>query len=209
MKQDSKIRILVADDHYIVRMGLVALMNTEPDFEVVAEADDGILALGLFEQFRPDLVLLDLRMPGNTGAQVTRQIRQISPKAAVLILTAFDGDEDIHSALEAGAQGYVLKSATGEELIPAIRAVASGRRWIPRDVALRLKSRSAFEPLTPRESEVLRQMAKGLTNKELAEVLKITEHTAKDHIKSILAKLRVPDRTGAVTAAIQRGIIHL
>jgi DNA-binding NarL/FixJ family response regulator len=209
MKQDSKIRILVADDHYIVRMGLVALMNTEPDLEVVAEADDGIMALALFDQLRPDLVLLDLRMPGKTGTQVTAHIRQVSPKTTVLILTAYNGDEDIHGALEAGAQGYVLKSTTGEELIPAIRAVASGKRWIPREIALRLKSRNAFETLTPRELQVLNQLAKGLSNKELADVLKITEYTAKDHLKSILAKLRAVDRTHAVTAAIQRGIIHL
>jgi DNA-binding NarL/FixJ family response regulator len=133
----------------------------------------------------------------------------MAPAARVLMLSAFDGDADIHAALAAGAQGYVLKSATGEDLIPAIRAVAAGQRWIPREVATRLKSRNAYEELTPREIEVLNQLARGLANKEIADVLKISEYTTKDHLKSILAKLRVADRTQAVTAALQRGIIRL
>jgi DNA-binding NarL/FixJ family response regulator len=209
IEEETKIRILVVDDHCIVRLGLIALMNTEPDLEVVAEADDGVVAVELFAKLRPDLVLLDLMMPGKTGIEVTAQIREIFPQAAVLILTAFNGDEDIRRALDAGAQGYVLKSSTGEELIPAIRAVASGRRWIPREVALLLNSRNAFETLTDRELQVLHHVAKGLSNKELADVLRITEYTVKDHLKSILAKLQVADRTKAVTAAIERGIIHL
>jgi DNA-binding NarL/FixJ family response regulator len=125
------------------------------------------------------------------------------------MLTTFDGDEDIYRALQAGAQGYVLKSATGEKLIPALRAVAAGHRWIPKEVSTRLAVRDSFADLTPREIEVLNQLAKGLANKEIADVLTITEHTAKDHLKSILGKLRVADRTEAVTTAIQRGIIHL
>ena len=209
MKKDGKIRILVADDHYIVRMGLIALVNTEPDMEVVAEAADGAQALELFAKHTPDLALMDLRMPIKSGVAATIEIRSKFADACILMLTAFDGDEDIHKALQAGAQGYVLKSSSGEKLLPAVRAVAAGQRWIPRDVANRLASRNSFEQLTPREVQVLSQLAKGLANKEIADVLNITEHTAKDHLKSILAKLRVADRTEAVTAALLRGIIHL
>jgi len=209
MKKDGKIRILIADDHYIVRIGLVALVNTEPDMEVVAEAGDGAQALELFAKHTPDLALLDLRMPIKTGVEAAIEIRRQFSGACILMLTAFDGDEDIHKALQAGAQGYVLKSSPGEKLLPALRAVAAGQRWIPNEVANRLASRNAFEQLTPREVQVLNHLAKGLANKEIADVLSISEHTTKDYLKSILAKLRVSDRTEAVTAAIQRGIIHL
>jgi DNA-binding NarL/FixJ family response regulator len=209
MKKAEKIRILVADDHYVVRMGLVALVNTEPDMEVVAEAADGGQACELFAKHKPDLALMDLRMPIRTGIEAAIEIREKFPDASILMLTAFEGDEDIYKALEAGARGYVLKSSSGEKLIPALRAVAAGERWVPKEVALRLESRKSFEELTPREMEVLHEMAKGLANKEIAEVLHITEHTAKDHLKSILAKLRVADRTEAVTTSIQRGMIHL
>ncbi len=209
MKKLNNIRILIADDHFIVRIGLVALVNTEPDMEVVAEAADGVQAVELFARHKPDLVLMDLRMPLKTGIEAASEIRSQSPAARVLMLTTFDGDEDIHRALEAGAQGYVLKSSTGGELIPALRAVASGQKWIPREVANRLAFRKMFEDLTPREVQVLQHLAKGLANKEIANVLSISEHTAKDHLKNILGKLQVMDRTEADTAAIQRGIIHL
>jgi DNA-binding NarL/FixJ family response regulator len=209
MKKPEMIRILIADDHYIVRMGLVALMSTEPDMEVVAEAADGVQAVELFRKHHPDLAVLDMRMPVRNGIETTREIRTTFPIAKVLILTAFDGGEEIHKALQAGAQGYVLKSSTGEKLIPAIRAVAAGQRWVPQEVANRLTARNLFEELTPRELQVLQLLAKGRANKEIADVLRITEYTAKDHLKSILAKLRVADRTEAATAAIQRGIIHL
>jgi len=209
MSKAPTVRILIVDDHYIVRMGLIALINTEPDLEIVGETDDGDQAIALFEKLKPDLVLMDLRMPHRSGTEATRIIRQMTPAARVLMLSAFDGDADIHTALESGAQGYVLKSATGEDLIPAIRAVAAGRRWIPQEVAARLRSRNAYEELTAREIDVLHQLARGLANKEIADALKISEYTTKDHLKSILAKLRVADRTQAVTAALQRGIIHL
>jgi DNA-binding NarL/FixJ family response regulator len=209
MKKDQKIRILVADDHYIVRIGLVALVNTEPDMEVVAEAADGAQACELFAKWSPDITLMDLQMPVKNGIQATFEIRSKFASARILMLTAYDGDEDIYKALQAGAQGYVLKSSPGEKLIPALRAVAAGQRWIPKEVSNRLAVRNSFEDLTPREMEVLNQLAKGLANKEIADVLDITEYTAKDHLKSILGKLRVADRTEAVTAAIQRGIIHL
>jgi DNA-binding NarL/FixJ family response regulator len=203
------IKILVVDDHFVVRMGLVALINTEPDLKVIGEADDGMQAIAMFEKLKPDLVLMDLRMPGKSGHDATKQICRLASAAHVLVLSAFDGDEDIHAALEAGAQGYVLKSSTGEELIPAIRAVAAGKRWLSPTVTSRLKSRNAYEQLTARELDVLNQLARGLANKEIADALKISEYTTKDHLKSILAKLRVADRTQAVTAALQRGIIRL
>ncbi len=209
MKNDKTIRILVADDHYIVRIGLVALVNTEPDMEVVAEAADGAQAVEFFEKFQPDIVLMDSRMPMKNGVEAVMEIREKNPTARVLMLTAYDGDHDITRALAAGAQGYVLKNSTGDKLIPAIRTVAGGQQWLPREVAGRLASRKSFEQLTPRELQVLNEMAKGLANKEIADVLNITEYTAKDHLKSILAKLRVADRTEAVTVAIQRGIIQL
>ncbi|SDR67798.1 response regulator transcription factor [Opitutus sp. GAS368] len=209
MTKEPAVRILVVDDHFIVRMGLIALINTEPDLAVIGETDDGDQAIALFEKLKPDLVLMDLRMPRRSGTEATRHIRQMAPAARVLMLSAFDGDADIHAALEAGAHGYVLKSATGEDLIPAIRAVAAGKRWIPREVATRLKSRNAYEELTAREIDVLNQLARGLANKEIADELKISEYTTKDHLKSILAKLRVADRTQAVTAALSRGIIRL
>jgi DNA-binding NarL/FixJ family response regulator len=209
MKTKNKIAILVADDHFVVRMGLSALLKTEPNMEVVAEAADGNEAVERFSQFQPDLVLMDLRMPAKDGVQATAEIRRRFPAARILMLTTFDGDEDIHRALEAGAQGYVLKNSTGDSLIPAVRAVAAGQRWIPREVATRLAFRNTFEELTDRELDVLNQLAKGLANKEIADVLHISEHTVKGHLKTILGKLRVADRTEAVTAAIQRGIIHL
>ena len=209
MKEVTKIRILVADDHFVVRMGLTALVNTEPDLEVVGEAVDGAQAVAAFDKHKPDLVLMDLRMPVKDGIRATTEIKAKYPNARVLMLTTFDGDTDIHRAMEAGAQGYVLKNTTGDKLIPALRAVAAGQKWIPKEIATRLASRNLFEDLTPRELQVLEQMAKGLANKEIADVLKITGHTVKDHLKSILGKLHVADRTEAVTVALQRGIIHL
>ena len=209
MKKDSKIRILVADDHYVVRMGVIAMINHEPDMEVVAEAVNGVQVVELFAQHKPDLVLLDSRMPHKNGIEAAREIRSQNPAARILMLTAFDGDEDIHKALAAGAGGYVLKSFSAEQLIPAIRAVAAGEEWIPEEVAGRLAGREKFEPLTPRELEVLHELAKGLANKQIAGVMNISQHTAKGHMKSILTKLHVADRTEAVTVAIQRGLIHL
>ena len=209
MKKDSKIRVLVADDHYVVRMGVIAIINNEPDMEVVAEAANGTQAIGLFRQHQPDLVLLDSRMPLKSGVEAAEEIRQTSSAARIVMLTAFDGDEDIHKALRAGAQGYILKNATGEQLIPALRAVAAGKDWIPAEVANRLAKRKEYEPLTPRELEVLHELAKGLANKQIADVMNISQHTAKGYLKNILTKLHVADRTEAVTVAIQRGLIHL
>jgi DNA-binding NarL/FixJ family response regulator len=209
MKHIRTIRILVADDHFVVRMGLIALVNTEDDLEVIGEASDGNQAVDLFEKLKPDLVLMDLRMPIKDGIDATTEIFSKHPHARVLMLTTYDGDTDIHRAVQSGAQGYVLKNATGVELIPALRAVAAGQKWIPKEISARLASRKLFEELTPRELEVLQQTARGLANKEIGDALNITEHTVKDHLKHILGKLRVADRTEAVTVALQRGIIQL
>jgi len=209
MNDKKNIRILIADDHFVVRMGLIALVNTEDDLEVIGEASDGQQAVELFGKLKPDLVLMDLRMPIKDGIAATTEIFRNQPHARVLMLTTFDGDTDIHRALQSGAQGYVLKNATGVDLIPALRAVAAGQKWIPKEISARLASRKLFEDLTARELEVLQQIARGLANKEIAHALKITEHTVKDHLKHILGKLHVADRTEAVTVALQRGIIQL
>jgi len=209
MKKEAKIQILVADDHYVVRMGVAAIINNEPDMAVVAEAANGAQAVELYNRHKPHLALLDSRMPLKSGVQAATEIQATNQFARILMLTAFDGDEDIFRAIKAGVQGYVLKNSTGEQLVPAIRAVAAGQRWLPQEVAQRLSSRKTYEPLTPRELEVLHELAKGLANKQIADVMNISEHTTKGYLKSILAKLHVADRTEAVTLAIQRGIIHL
>lgn len=209
MTADGKIEVLVADDHFIVRSGLVAVIQAEPDLRVVAQAADGAQAVESYARHRPDVALLDLRMPVKNGNEAIELIRAEFPAARILVLTAYSGDEDIHRALQAGACGYVLKSSSGEGLITAIRAVAAGERWVPRDVATRLAVRSTYEALTQREIDVLKEIAKGRANKEIAQVLAISEHTVKDHLKNILAKLHVAARTEAVTAAVQRGIIEL
>jgi DNA-binding NarL/FixJ family response regulator len=209
MKNSEKIRILIADDHYVVRIGLNALISVEPDMQVIAEAADGAQALELFVRHRPDLALLDMRMPVKDGVQTATEIRSQFPEARIIMLTAFEGDENIHKALQAGAHGYVFKNSSVEKLIPALRAVLAGGNWIPQEVASRLASRKSFEKLTDREVQVLRELAKGLANKEIAESLTISEHTVKTHLKNILGKLRVADRTEAVTTAIQRGIIQI
>lgn len=209
MNQKQALRVLVADDHFIVRSGLVALIDSETDMKVVAQATDGIQALEAFGHHRPDITLMDLRMPLRSGTQVIEAIRREFPAARILVLTAYNGDEDIHKAIAAGARGYLLKSSTGDDLIPAIRAVAAGGRWIPGDVASRLAVRKEDEALTAREIEVLREIAKGRANKEIASNLAISENTVKDHLKNILGKLHVAARTEAVTAAVQRGIIEL
>jgi DNA-binding NarL/FixJ family response regulator len=205
----SPIRILIADDHYVVRMGLIAMVNLEPDMEIVAEATDGNQACALYKRWNPDLTLLDVRMPVKNGIEAAIEIRKQNSDARILMLTALDGDEDIHKAMEAGAAGYVFKDSTDEKLLPAIRAVASGRRWIPDEVAKRLEARRLFEELTPRELLILNEVVKGLANKQIADVLSISENTVKWHLKNILGKLCVADRAEAVAVAIQRGIIHL
>jgi DNA-binding NarL/FixJ family response regulator len=207
-RKTSPIRILIADDHYVVRIGLIAMINLEPDMEVVAEATDGSQAVALYKKWNPDLTLLDVRMPVKNGIEAALEIREQNNAARILMLTAHDGDEDIHKAIEAGASGYVLKDSTDDKLLPAIRGVAAGERWIPEEVARRLEARRLFEELTPRELLILKEVVKGLANKQIADVLSISENTVKWHLKNILAKLCVADRAEAVAVAIQRGIIH-
>ena len=209
MNNPSPIRILIADDHSVVRMGLVALISTEPDFAVVGQVADGCEAVAQYRNLKPDIVLMDLLMPNKDGARAVAEIRAEFPAARVLILSTSDGDDDVYRALQAGAAGYVLKSSPGEHLIPAIRAIMRGGKWIPPEVARSLADRIMREALSPRELQVLNELASGGSNKEIAAALNITEHTVKAHLKNILAKLPARDRTEAVTVALHRGIIHL
>jgi two-component system NarL family response regulator len=204
-----RIRILLADDHLVVRVGLRGLLETQPDLEVVAEAAGGRAAVREFEKYRPDLVLMDLRMPDLDGAQATAAIRAKFPDARVLVLTTFDTDEDIYRALEAGAAGFLLKSADSKTLLEAIRAVHAGRYQLPADVAARLAERRAMPELSARERQVLALIVKGRSNKEIGAELGVAENTVKNHVKVILDKLGVADRTGAATKAIQRGLVRL
>ncbi len=203
------INVLIADDHFVVRSGLCALLDSEGDIRVVAEAKDGLEAIEAYRKVRPDVVLLDLRMPNHGGEYSVEVIKREFPEARILIFSAFSGDEEIHRALKLGALGYVFKSTAGEHLIPAVRAVATGKAWIPKDVSSQLAHRKIFEDLTARELEVLKKIAKGLSNKEIADKLGISDYTIKDHVKNIMSKLHVSARTEAVTIAIKRGIIEV
>ncbi|MBV8550219.1 MAG: response regulator transcription factor [Acidobacteriaceae bacterium] len=203
------IRILVVEDHNVVRQGLVALLKTVPDMQVVGEAGDGEQAVELFRKYLPDVTIMDLRLPKKTGVEATIEIRREYPSARIIVLTTFDGDEDIYRALQSGARGYLLKDMFGDELMEAVRAVHSGKTRIPPAVALRLAERMGGPNLTARESEVLELIVAGKSNKEIGSDLSISEATVKSHINSILSKLGVTDRTQAATTALQRGIVHL
>jgi two-component system, NarL family, response regulator len=203
------IRIMVVDDHPLLRLGLKTVIGTEPDMEVVAEAADGVEAVAQYSAHRPDVVLMDLRMPRMDGAAAIEAIHKGDRDARIVALTTYDGDADIHRALTAGAVGYLIKDMIGTEVSAAIRSAAAGRRVIPPAVAGRLAEFTPRLDLTTREVEVLRFAAKGLRNKDIARVIGRTEATVKVHLKNIMAKLDVEDRTEAVTLAYQRGIIHL
>jgi DNA-binding NarL/FixJ family response regulator len=203
------IRVMLVDDHYMVRMGLRSIIDSEASMSVVAEAEDGSQALIQYRRCQPDVTLMDLRMPHLDGVEATRLIRQEFPLARIIMLTTYHGDHDIHRALEAGACGYVLKNVTGDKLVDAIHTVHRGRRHISEDIAVQLAGATPRAELTPREHEVLQNVVQGSSNKEIADKLGVTEHTVKSHLKSILAKLGVRDRTEAATSAIQRGIIRL
>ena len=209
MTTPDPIRILIADDHPIVREGLVALLNRRPDMQVVAEVSDGRAVVQAFEEHRPDVTLLDLRMPEMGGVEAIETIRRQEPGARIIVLTTFDGDEDIYRAIQAGARAYLLKDTPRQELLETIRAVHAGQRRLPPDVAARLAGRMLAPDLTPRELMVLQQLAAGKSNREIGLALGITEGTVKVHVNSILAKLDVSDRTQAVTEALRRGIVHL
>ncbi len=203
------IRVLIADDHPIVRTGLTALLSVEPDIEVVAEAPDGAQAVALYAAYHPDVTLMDMRMPMLGGVDAIRAIRADDPHARILAVTTYDGDADIYRALDAGACGYLLKDMLAQEVVSSVRSAAAGRRVIPSVVAGRLAEFTPRVDLTPRELEVLALTAKGLRNKDIARIIGRSEETVKVHIKHIMAKLDVDDRTEAVTVALARGIIHL
>ena len=205
----SKIRILVVDDHHVVRQGLVALINSVEDMEVVGEAADGRKGVDLHQQHLPDVTIMDLRLPVLNGVEAIQEIRRHSPQARVIVLTTFDGDENIYRALQAGARGYLLKDMFGDELMDAIRTVHAGKTRIPPVVAQRLAERMGGSDLTARELDVLRLIVAGNSNKEIGNQLHISEATVKTHINNLLGKLGVSDRTQAATTAIQRGIVQL
>jgi len=205
----DSIRILVADDHNVVRHGLVARIKTVSDMTVVAEAADGAQAVELFRKYKPDVTIMDLRLPVMSGVEAITHIRRDFPSARILVLTTFDGDENIFRALQAGARGYLLKDMFGDELMEAIRGVHAGKTRIPAPIAQRLAERMGGPSLTNRELEVLKLIVSGKSNKDIGNDLSISEATVKTHINSILSKLGVSDRTQAATTALQRGIVEL
>jgi DNA-binding NarL/FixJ family response regulator len=201
--------ILCVDDHPLVRKGIAAILANETDMKLVAEAGSGRDAVDAFRQFRPDVTLMDLRMPGMDGIEATKEIRQIDPEAKIIALTSYDGDQEIYRALEAGVRGYILKESVHTEIVRAIRVVHSGKRLMPPEVAERLSEHFPQVALTPREIEVLQYVAKGFGNKEIGVRLGTAAGTVKMHLQNILSKLGASDRTHAVTLAIRRGIIHI
>lgn len=208
MTKDS-IRVLVVEDHHVVRQGLVALLNVVDGLEVVGEAADGVEAIAQFRSRQPDITLIDLRLPRLGGVDVIQRIRTEAPQARFIVLTTYEGDEDIYRALKAGARAYLLKGMTSEELIATIRAVHAGKSHIPPAIAERLAERMGTEDLTPREFDVLEQIVNGKSNREIAAELEVSEATVKTHINSLLSKLGVTDRTQAATAALRRGLVTL
>ena len=208
MPASKVIRILVADDHHVVRSGLAASLGLEDDLEVVAEAGNAAEALAQFRAHHPDLVLMDLRMPGG-GIEATATLRIEAPAARVLIFTTFDGDEDIYRAMQAGARGYLLKTASRDELLTAIRTVATGQRYLPPRLANQLAERLAGADPSPRELEVLALIGKGKANKEIGAALGISEETVKRHVSNLFVKMGVVDRAQATAEGIRRGFIHL
>ena len=209
MKKANQIRVLCVDDHPIVREGLAAIIGTQSDMSVVDEASDGHAAVSKYSELRPDVVVMDLRMPGLGGVEATIRIRKEFPAAHIIVLTTYEGDQDIHRALEAGAKAYLLKDMVRTELVQTIRQVHAGQRHISPRVAAQLAEHTPRVSLTARELEVLQLIAKGLRNKEIGAALDIAEDTVKIHIKNIFEKLEVIDRTQAVVSAAQRGFIHI
>jgi DNA-binding NarL/FixJ family response regulator len=209
MKDSAKIRIFCVDDHAVVRDGVAAIINLQPDMTLAGAAATGAEALERFSELRPDVALVDLQLPDMSGFELIKKIRNKSPNARIVVLSSYEGDIDIQRALEAGAQGYVAKGLVRDELLDVIRSVHAGKRRLPAAVAQALAEHIADEPISARELGVLSLMAAGKRNKEIASELSIAEDTVKMHVRNILSKLQVSDRTEAVTIAIRRGIIHL
>lgn len=203
------IRVLTVDDHDLVRKGIAAILSADPGFRLVGEANNVAEAVRLFREHRPDVTLMDLRLPDASGVEATRQIRHEFPDARIIVLTSYDGDQHIYRALEAGVRGYLLKEMVHTEVLRAIRVVHSGKRFIPTEVTQQLTGFFPEVALTPREVEVLTLVARGFGNKEVADILGTAAGTVKAHVQSILSKLDANDRTHAVTIALRRGIIHL
>jgi two-component system, NarL family, response regulator len=208
-KRDTPIRILIVDDHPVVLAGLASMLGTQAGIEVLGAASSGEEALGILPVRPADLLLLDLRMPGMNGIDTLHALKRAKINVRVIILTSYETDEDIYRAVQAGAQGYLLKDAPQSDMVEAIRAVHAGKRYFPRHIAARLAERMMRTNLTTRELDVLNMFARGLTNKEIGGALEISGNTVRNHVNSIMEKLEVSDRTEAATTAIHRGIIEL
>jgi two-component system, NarL family, response regulator len=202
------IRILLAEDNQLVRMGVASLVRAAGDMELVGEAVDGVQAVALYRRHQPDVVVTDLKMPSMNGIQVTSALMRETPPGRVLILTQFEGDESIHGALRAGALGYVTKETPGEQILEAIRLVATGRRHIPPAIGERLAQRASMPELTVREQQVLQLIFEGQSNKDIAQTLQISDRTVGVHVSALLGKMSVKSRTEAVAAALRRGLLE-
>jgi DNA-binding NarL/FixJ family response regulator len=207
--QEAAIRVLLVDDHPIVRIGLAAVIGTRTDMVTVAQAGGGREAIELYHRHKPDVTLMDLRLPDLSGVEVIREIRKTSPEARFIVLTTYEGDEDIHQALHAGARGYLIKGLPHDLLAQAIKRVHAGGRYLPQVVRETLATRTPSSDLSPRDLEILSRIAKGKSNKEIAAELDLAEITVKMRVSAILERLDVHDRTQAVVAALQRGLLHL
>ncbi|MBD2157291.1 response regulator transcription factor [Leptolyngbya sp. FACHB-16] len=207
--QSASIRVLIVDDHSIVRQGLATIINRDPEMTVVAQAENGQQAIDLFREHQPDVTLMDLRMPQVAGVEAINTICGEFQAARIMVLTTYDGDEDIHRGLQAGAQGYLLKDAKPNELLTAVRTVHRGQKYISPEVGAKLVQRMRNPELSERELAVLRLVARGMSNLDIATALSISESTVKSHINRILSKLGVNDRTQAVIIAVKRGIVSL
>jgi two-component system NarL family response regulator len=205
----AAIRVIIVDDHPVVRFGLAAIIGLQPDMSVVGEAGSGEEACSLCESREADVVLMDLRLPGMSGVEAIRALRSSHPKLRFIVLTTYDGDEDIHRALESGAHSYLLKAMSHTELANAIRTVHAGSKFIPPSISKSLAARPPQSELSVRELQVLDLIVKGRSNKEIGDALGISEATVKWHVNMILSRLDVTDRTQAAVAALQRGIVHL
>ncbi len=209
MSQSTNIRVLIVDDHSIVRQGLATIINRDPEMTVIAQAEDGQQAIDCFRECQPDVTLMDLRMPQIGGVEAITAICAEFKLARIMVLTTYDGDEDIYRGLHAGAKGYLLKDAKPNELLSAIRMIHSGQQYIPPSVGAKLVQRLSNPELSERELDVLRLMAQGMSNLDISTALSIGESTVKSHVNRILSKLGVNDRTQAVIVAVRRGIVSL